>query len=75
MNQLVTVGEVEKVDDGEKGAYNLAVFLKNKSGLPKPEVYNGTKESIPTLLNNRTGIIFFESFVEENIQGQSVRSS
>lgn len=55
------------------GAYNLAMFLRGTNVLGKPEVFNGTTQNIPSLLNGRTGIIFFQGFVEDGSRTDEAR--
>lgn len=47
------------------GATNLAHFLKDKV-LGKPIVYNGTKVFVSTLISGKTGILYFQNFIEDN---------
>jgi len=44
------------------GALNLATHINGIFGIPTP--YNGTKDDILSLLQGKTGIIFFQNFVE-----------
>ncbi|MDO6433109.1 T6SS effector amidase Tae4 family protein [Flavitalea sp. BT771] len=55
------------------GAYNLAMFLRGPNMLGSPEVYNGTKQDIPTLLSGRTGIMFFQGFIEDGARTDEAR--
>jgi len=53
------------------GATNLANYLRNFS---QPRVYNGTRENVRSLIAGKTGIIYFENFIETDINGRSFRS-
>jgi len=45
------------------GAFNLANYLKREV-FGQPVVYDGTKDDCETLLNGKTGIIFFQYYNE-----------
>jgi len=54
------------------GAYNLARSLKDNF-LGNPEIYNGMIQDIASLLKGRTGIIFFEEFIEDGDRTSQAR--
>ena len=54
------------------GATNLAGFLKSYLG--SPVTYDGTKQEVGKLLDGRTGIIFFQAFLEGEPGGPQTRS-
>jgi hypothetical protein len=56
------------------GATNLAMHLKSKI-LGKPETFNGMTQDVISKIQGRTGVIYFENFVEENDDGTSSRSA
>jgi hypothetical protein len=53
------------------GAFNLAMFLKNKNVLGLPDVYNGTTQNVLSLIRGKTGIIFFQNFIEDGRRAYS----
>jgi hypothetical protein len=59
-------------DGNVMGATNLAGFLKDYLGTPV--VYDGTKQEIGKLLDGKTGIVFFQSFLEGEPGGPQTRS-
>lgn len=54
------------------GATNLAGFLKGYLG--SPVTYDGTKQEVAKLLDGKTGIIFFQAFLEGEPGGPQTRS-
>jgi RHS repeat-associated protein len=48
------------------GALNLATLLSKKSLLGNPISYDGTRVDIAALLSDKTGIIYFENFLEDD---------
>lgn len=55
------------------GAYNLAKFLRGDDVLGKPEIYNGMTQDVLSLINGRTGIIFFQGFIEDGTRTDQAR--
>jgi hypothetical protein len=45
------------------GAFNLVSYLKHNV-FGAPTVYDGTKDDLETLLNGKTGVIFFQYYNE-----------
>jgi hypothetical protein len=50
------------------GAFNLVSFLKSEV-FGDPAVYDGTKDDCTTLLNGKTGMIFFQYYNENLVLG------
>jgi hypothetical protein len=52
------------------GAKNLAYHLKNKL-LGNTETFDGTAADVATLLDGRTGLLYFENFIEEGVRSRA----
>jgi hypothetical protein len=49
------------------------MFLRGANVLGSPEVFNGMTQDVPSLINGRTGIIFFQGFLEDEIRSNQPR--
>ena len=55
------------------GAYNLSEYLDERKFFGSSVLYDGTKQNVKQILNNKTGILFFENYKSRNSRSHQNR--